>query len=106
MVVNGSRCGHIIPVVYSTLLQRHVVQLEKSKFVEKNPRFFSKLVFSVMRKYFSMRFFKVHLLVKENRFEAVPERFRQFKARKRSGCQKLDACGSHLRSDHDIYSIG
>ena len=54
----------------------------------------------MMKKYFSMGFFKVQLLDEENRFEAVPERFRQLKRKKTQGEKKghffLTLCPRHI----------
>ena len=48
--------------------------------------FFFKIIFRPEKIIFFDRiFFKVHLLVQENRFEAVPERFQQFRAKKTQG---------------------
>ena len=65
--------------------------------IEKNQKniwkfsiFFSKLFFDQKKLLFFDRiFFKVHLLIQENRFEAVLERFRQFRAKKIQGKKVL-----------------
>ena len=47
---------------------------------KKNPTFFLKLFFDRKKLcFFDGIFFKVHLLIQENRLEAISERFQQFK---------------------------
>ena len=55
-------------------------------------------------------FKKVHLLIEENHFKAISERFRQFIGKKTQqqkvlfrNCRICGGFGSHLRSDYDIY---
>ena len=59
----------------------------RRNFRKKSSTFFSSKLFFDQKKNKNFRsdFFKVHLLVQENRFEAVPERFRQFRAKKTQG---------------------
>ena len=72
--------------------------------------FFSKCFFVKEKiNFFDGIFLKVHLLIEENRFKAISERFRQFIGKKTQGkivlYRNYRICGgfgSHLRSDHDM----
>ena len=72
-------------------MKKNVEKMSKiSKFREKNLHFFSKLFFDQKKIIFFDRIFlKVHLLIQENRFEVVSERFRQFRAKKNQGKKVL-----------------